>query len=433
MRYIESELGGRYRYNEDFRSIQDTVLAFAEILRDCGNNFVITGCKDGQEGYVWLNGKIRYVPALASGESGNYIVCNDSEGPEVQYGDDTKHKLYDEYGAAYCSTKKEPCLSKTNGSFPTIRECFWEYYGVAKNSKSEQVVNIESSFNNGIETEKVIIGDNTSLYITDSEIIIESGKCGISLSSDSPLIGIRSNGKTVTTLGGEVAASQVFGNLTMPKLTGESFNVGKVMGDEYYIDGGIGICDVLQAATYRLDTGWLPFANTTTNTSYSNLMARQQKDKVFIRGTIGSEYIVNGADSNYASDPISLSKLSSSSHFTLVSHFLTHEVDQNGNEVDKKLDEDKRPQIVKLKLNLKMPDGITLPEEGRLPGCLIMGTYPENYMESDKKNFDIDSYYSIGNAQLTLGSDGFLYVIIGTGHKLYFGNQSPVISFNYLV
>lgn len=443
MKNIESNIGGRYRYNEDFRSIQNAALSLVEILKDCKSNFVISGCKNNQEGYVWLDGKIRYVPSLDKQQLADYIVCKNSEGPVVLYGNDEQHKLYDEFDAQYSDTKTTPCISKINGNFPTIREYFWEHYGLAKNSKTEQVVKSKTTFNNGIECFKILIGDKTTLSITDNEIIMETPESGISLGTDSPIIYIRRNGMIAASLGGEENENDVTipsGQLIMPKIMGENFKLyGKINAKEYFLDGGKNIHDVLKASSNHVDTGWVPFNFTKPTAHYlqdshSCLTARQVKDKVFVRGKLMNGFITNEIDETEMSTIIKYKTLSDNNDYgNILGSFLTHEVDQNGDIADKYLSENERPQIVKLKLNLKLPDEITPPDADKLPGCMIMGLFAENCYERYKSNLSIDSYYSIGNAQLILGNDRFLYLIIGTNHKLYFNGNDVQVNFNYLV
>ena len=456
MKNIESNIGGRYRYNEDFRSIQNAALALTETLKECNCNFVISGCKNNQDGFVWLDGKIRYVPSLNGTQTADYIVCKDFEGPSVLYGDDKQHKLYDDFEAQYSDTKVTPCISKENGNFPTIKEYFWEHYGLAKNATKEQSISSRTFFNNGMECSKILIDNVTTLSITNDEICIESSQSGISLSTKLPVICIRKNGKTVSALGGKEATNKIFGKLQMPKMIGNNLvSNGRTNAQEYFIDKNIRIGKVLQAAKHHIDTGWLPFIRTKSNKRYNPneygiydripnsqecLLARQFKDKVFVKGFLWNGYITNEIDETIANMPIKYKKLAENNDYAnVLTTFPTHEVSKNGYEVDKSLAEDERPQIVKLKLNLKLPDEITPPDANRLPGCLIMGIVPEDFYDYINSGCDdeaippIQNYYSIGNAQLTLGNDRFLYLIIGTNHKLYFEDGCAVINFNYLV
>lgn len=46
MKEITGSQGGRYRYNEDIKALQDSALALTEFLKQIGTNFVLSGCKD---------------------------------------------------------------------------------------------------------------------------------------------------------------------------------------------------------------------------------------------------------------------------------------------------------------------------------------------------------------------------------------------------
>ena len=58
MKEIVSSHGGRFRYNEDIKALQESALAITEFLKQLDENFVLSGCKNNSSGYVWLDGKI---------------------------------------------------------------------------------------------------------------------------------------------------------------------------------------------------------------------------------------------------------------------------------------------------------------------------------------------------------------------------------------
>lgn len=423
MRNIENNIGGRFRYNSDFRDIQETALSFTEFLKSAKGNFVISGCKNGESGYVWLNGKIRYVEK--SDEDCDFIVCVDEDGPDVLYGDDTSHKLYTEYKAAYSNVSDKDCISKTNGNFPTIKECLWEYLGIAKNSGNKQVVTSNVNFNAGVELEKINFNDIT-ISIVGSEICFDSNNGnGFSLDIDEALIGVRKNGKTISKISKFNAYTHALGTVPMPALNGNSLEVLNKTNANGYVLEGKDIKNVLKTSLNIKSTEWIPFMNTKNNTLYSQLMAKQVKDKIFIRGRIGKHYITNNFDESNFDNTMDYQELIKDNGYASEVCSFDAKFHNDGNDT---ITNDGK--IVKLKLSLKLPDGISLPSDDTLPGCMIMSLYPENYIKDNATSSD---YYSLGNAQIQLGSDGFLYLIIGTGYKMYFGSQDPYVNFNYIV
>lgn len=107
--------GGRRLYNEDIERLQDLALSCTEFFASAGINFVINGCKvtletSGsqitwtiEEGYVYLNGKIRHVaPQTLTGSAGlaPYIIADDYDGPNIKYADGTTGTAYRVYGTA---------------------------------------------------------------------------------------------------------------------------------------------------------------------------------------------------------------------------------------------------------------------------------------------------------------------------------------------
>lgn len=107
--------GGRRLYNEDIERLQDLALSCTEFFASAGINFVINGCKvtletSGnqttwtiEEGYVYLNGKIRHVaPQTLTGDATltPYIIADDYDGPNIKYADGTTGTAYRVYGTA---------------------------------------------------------------------------------------------------------------------------------------------------------------------------------------------------------------------------------------------------------------------------------------------------------------------------------------------
>ena len=78
-----SKQGGRHLYNEDMINLQNLCNSFTEFFKDCGKDFIITGLEEyithGErclsEGYVWLDGKVRYVPGINITRNHNVYIC----------------------------------------------------------------------------------------------------------------------------------------------------------------------------------------------------------------------------------------------------------------------------------------------------------------------------------------------------------------------
>lgn len=94
-----SKPGGRHLYNEDMINLQNMALSFTEFFKCFNGGFIIYGCEhiiDREnnveffaEGYLWLAGKIRYVPRTKIKENGiplyRYILPNDVLGNSIIY------------------------------------------------------------------------------------------------------------------------------------------------------------------------------------------------------------------------------------------------------------------------------------------------------------------------------------------------------------
>ncbi len=148
-----SKPGGRHLYSEDMINLQNMVLAFTEFFKDCQRDFVISGCNvltedDGtyiNEGYVWLGGKVRYVPKTKSDPGKTrYMIPNDTFSNSIIYATPgISGPIYKEYGVKFVN----PLPAGYNGSYLllytnyydkliidsySIEKILFNYYAVGK-------------------------------------------------------------------------------------------------------------------------------------------------------------------------------------------------------------------------------------------------------------------------------------------------------------
>ena len=82
MKELTSNTGGRYLFFDDIQDLQNSALASAAALYFGKDNCVISGCKVSgnsiSAGFVWLDGKIREVPATSNLNFPVYIKANNT-------------------------------------------------------------------------------------------------------------------------------------------------------------------------------------------------------------------------------------------------------------------------------------------------------------------------------------------------------------------
>lgn len=94
MKEFIAETGGRFTYTDDILNLQELAISFSAIFDEC-SNFVISGCRiagnDINEGYVWINGKIRRF-AGAKGVSFPYYIFEKNSIDTVTYANDVNKR-----------------------------------------------------------------------------------------------------------------------------------------------------------------------------------------------------------------------------------------------------------------------------------------------------------------------------------------------------
>ena len=201
--------GGRHLYGTDFRNLQELALSMTELFRECGGNFVISGCVCRSystvsmtgtypEGYVYIDGKIRHVEAKSGLSFNNLkIVAKERTSGNLLYDDGSYHPQYTEYYAEYENTDSVDtpyiALEDTRSmppSFPNLFS-FFRKYSVTKESMStggdSQTLYTGLDVNgrlSGVEVKSqgdlYVGGDNLKIR-SDGEGITLEQKTGVSL------------------------------------------------------------------------------------------------------------------------------------------------------------------------------------------------------------------------------------------------------------
>lgn len=154
MKEFQSTTGGRHIYNTDFKNLQELALAMQEIFHECGENFVISGCKvtDGDtlsvsDGYVYIDGKVRKVAAAEKLSATNlYIVAAQRNGDDIPYADGNYVEQYVEY---YAEAQNNSSVSgqyikydSTTNAFPNLATTFFNFYSVCKQAGEQSINNL---------------------------------------------------------------------------------------------------------------------------------------------------------------------------------------------------------------------------------------------------------------------------------------------------
>lgn len=395
--------GGRKRYNEDIRCLQELAIAFTEIFKVADVNFVVSGCQNHQEGYVWLNGKIRYIPA--SDSDMDYIICNDTDGAEIPYQDSSEHIMCHNYDAMYSSTPKSPCITKENGEFPRLKDALFGNYGVLKNSSKKQYLNSPVYFNNA-KFASVVIDNNTTIKTTDKGLEISTRNGNYRFRLDSPIFE-KYDGDTI-----EWQINGNDGNILMPKLFGSNLKSTDILAKSVKIKGKTDENTVaLSKFPKHLKYKYLVSDNGKNVADYTSVLVSQEKERVMLRGTIENTYIL-GKEDHFLVD---FDTLQNSTVGSIIAYSGT------GDE-----------RLVLFKSILRLPDEVDGPNKNRLPGVMIMSNELHGKTSQDKQ-------FS-GNVQLIIGADKHLYFLMKTGQylswlysKIENTHPGPYINFSFYV
>lgn len=154
MKEFQSTTGGRHAYNTDFKNLQELALAMQEIFRECGGNFVISGCDvtvdstiSVSEGYVYIGNRVCKVAAASGLQAANlYIVAKQKNGDTIPYADGNSDIQYiDYYAEVVNSTSVNSAYIAYNSSskaFPNLATMYFNYYTVCKKAGSQSIDNL---------------------------------------------------------------------------------------------------------------------------------------------------------------------------------------------------------------------------------------------------------------------------------------------------
>lgn len=217
MKEFQSDFGGRHAYNTDFKNLQELALAMQEIFRECGSNFVISGCKvtvgdtvSVTEGYAYINNKICKVPAASGLQASNlYIVAKQKNGDDIPYADGSTHIQYINYYAEITnlSSVNTAYIAYDNNSksFPNLATAFFNYYSVCKKAGNQSLdsLAIQQSLTvlgKLLASKGVMLNDSTADIKFEGDcIVIDNGDYSLCF-SNTGIISLKYKGNTLFSL-----------------------------------------------------------------------------------------------------------------------------------------------------------------------------------------------------------------------------------------
>ena len=249
MKEYRSRNSGRYVFNEDMHNLQELALSPAELFRDCGLNFVISGCaitvtqNNGvytisvTDGYVWLNGKIRKVAAF-SGTTNNIstigIYAVVSVGPLITYFNGDSDNQYNDYSGAvqinYDNTGGTDFIAAVysggNYAFPNLRTAYFDHYCIMNNGTPGHVGSLLAD-----EIDTAVLKIN---HVPVADIYVP--KAGCTMNNGASLVFV--NGSDSTTISG--SSLTVGGTITGEDLSllGDATVEGDITAASFIKDGG---------------------------------------------------------------------------------------------------------------------------------------------------------------------------------------------------
>lgn len=169
MKNLLSSYGGRRRYNEDFRTLQESASAINKFLTHFQGNFILSGCTNNEDGYVWIDDKIRYVNAGNKNTSYKYIIAKENNGTQIRYANDNEHEMNVSYGAEYSIQKPDDGIGyiELSNNLSRFKNVVDEYV-ISKNSDDDVVLNTEILFNNKLISSDLVLQDISCKTDTDS-------------------------------------------------------------------------------------------------------------------------------------------------------------------------------------------------------------------------------------------------------------------------
>lgn len=402
MKEITSLLGGRFRYNEDIKALQDSALAMTEFLKQIGGNFVLSGCKNNGDGYVWIDGKIRYVEA--SSTAYNYIIAEDSEGINIDYLNKQSHNMNMSYGAKYSSSASTSAktISKRSdlGDFPRIGYMLFHNYFIDKATTMKSVVNAPTSFSDTLEASQftLYVGDlKVKLVIEYPNFVVKFQFNGSEYSLKFPF---EKNTVHFTGNGKEWSASSKnenennSGELFFDSVNSSSHTEirNRLECDDVLTKTNNGsyvsIKDILSSVNGQTSASKSYPVNTKTNSNIDTMQIIKIGNVVTIQGLLPIEYLYGSTSSScHEGDPFITSNLQSTSN----NWHISCSIKSNSN-----------ISYMDIKTSLRLPSSALYPNQNRQPGVILCSDAIEYYSGATTLN---------GNIQLTIDNEGYFHLL----------------------
>ena len=298
MKEYRSRNSGRYVFNEDMHNLQELALSPVELFRDCGLDFVISGCNvsvsvnndiytiDVTSGYVYLDGKIRKVPAF-SGTTANIstigIYATQPTAPQITYFNGDTDYMYNDYASEvkvnFENTGEAACImAQLKGAdlyaFPNLRTAFFNHYCIMNNGTIGHVDSLSASVINTV-----------ALSINDTNINdIFVKKSGGTLNNNATLTLVKGNNNTVISgesisVDGTISAENI-------SLSGHAIVTGNVTASSFIKTGGT-------SSQFLKADGSIDNTVYATNDRADTINARFNNYLLLTGGTLTGELIVN--------------------------------------------------------------------------------------------------------------------------------------------
>ena len=403
MKEIVSSHGGRFRYNEDIKALQESALAITEFLKQLDENFVLSGCKNNSSGYVWLDGKIRYVEAVSVSTNYNYIVAEDTDGIDIEYHNHELHQMNINYGAKYSSSASTSAktiakLSELN-DFPRLGYALFHKFSVDKVSKEKSEINAPVDFSDALAA---------------SGFVINIGSAVVRMTIEYPyfVITIQNNGKTsqlklpfydhtirfkgndnewsVSNLneGYSDSGELYFDSIDIRDLV---IRLNLVCDDLQVLSSNgsyLSIANILQNNNIDISCSTTKFYNIKTNEECKYINVKKSNGIVTINGLLPIEYILGETyDSCHAGDPFYLSDIiESNKYHTLVQSYT------NTSGIT----------VLKIYTSLYLKSSEFYPTKNMLPGIMLF---------SDMVSYYGEDHFN-GNMQLMIDETGRICLLM---------------------
>lgn len=405
MKEIVSSHGGRFRYNEDIKALQESALAITEFLKQLDGNFVLSGCKNNGSGYVWLDGKIRYVEAVSVSATYNYIIAEDTDGVDIEYYNHELHQMNTNYGAKYSSSASTSAktiakLSELN-DFPRLGYALFHKFSIDKVSKQKSEINAPVDFSDTLAASGFVINIGTAVVRMAIEypyfviLILNEGKsCQLRLPFYRNTIGFTAhhNEWSVSNLneGSNDYGELYFDNIDIKKLSIRN----DLMCDDLQVMSSnctyLSIANILQNNNIDISCSTTKFYNINTNEECKYINVKKSNGIVSINGLLPIEYILGKTyESCHVGDPFYLHDIIESSQYhTLVQQYT------NSSGI----------KVLKIYTSLYLKSSEFYPNKNMLPGTILCS--------------DMVSYYGgdcfNGNMQLMIDETGRICLLMAS-------------------